>query len=70
MMDTETICSVGSNTDESGPPSLQNEMETIHTAEKAAETDSIQQQNRATSPQLDEAIPIVSNISSNGMCIK
>lgn len=69
MMDTETICSVGSNTDDSGPPSLQNEIDNIHTAEKAAETDSLQQQNRATSPQNTDTSPIVPNIPSNGMCI-
>ncbi|XP_059216504.1 JNK-interacting protein 3 isoform X8 [Stomoxys calcitrans] len=66
MLDTETICSVGSNSDDSGPPSLQNEFDSLHTVERAAETDTLQQQNQATSPQSDSS-PIVPNIPSNGM---
>ncbi|XP_059216307.1 JNK-interacting protein 3 isoform X3 [Stomoxys calcitrans] len=64
MLDTETICSVGSNSDDSGPPSLQNEFDSLHTVERAAETDTLQQQNQATSPQSDSS-PIVPNIPSN-----
>ncbi|XP_065362360.1 JNK-interacting protein 3 isoform X2 [Calliphora vicina] len=64
MLDTETICSVGSNSDDSGPPSLQNEFESLHTVEKSAETDTLQQQNQATSPQSDSS-PIVPNAPSN-----
>lgn len=67
MLDTETICSVGSNSDDSGPPSLQNEFDSLHTVERAAETDTLQQQNQATSPQSDSS-PIVPNIPSNGLC--
>lgn len=66
MLDTETICSVGSNSDDSGPPSLQNEMENIQTVERAAETDSLQQHNQATSPHTTETSPIVPNTTSNG----
>lgn len=66
MLDTETICSVGSNSDDSGPPSLQNEFESLHTVEKSAETDTLQQQNQATSPQSDSS-PIVPNAPSNGL---
>lgn len=66
MLDTETICSVGSNSDDSGPPSLQNEFETLQTVEKSAETDTLQQQNQATSPQSDSS-PIVPNAPSNGL---
>ncbi|XP_075164609.1 JNK-interacting protein syd isoform X8 [Haematobia irritans] len=66
MLDTETICSVGSNSDDSGPPSLQNEFDSLHTVERAAATDTLQQQNQATSPQSDSS-PIVPNIPSNGM---
>ncbi|KAL9907360.1 JNK-interacting protein syd isoform 3-T3 [Glossina fuscipes fuscipes] len=65
MLDTETICSVGSNSDDSGPPSLQNEMENIQTVERAAETDSLQQHNQATSPHTTETSPIVPNTTSN-----
>ncbi|XP_075164610.1 JNK-interacting protein syd isoform X9 [Haematobia irritans] len=64
MLDTETICSVGSNSDDSGPPSLQNEFDSLHTVERAAATDTLQQQNQATSPQSDSS-PIVPNIPSN-----
>ncbi|XP_073840207.1 JNK-interacting protein syd isoform X18 [Musca autumnalis] len=65
MLDTETICSVGSNSDDSGPPSLQNEFDNLQTVERAAETDTLQQQNQATSPQSDSS-PTVPNIPSNG----
>ncbi|XP_059615424.1 JNK-interacting protein 3 isoform X2 [Phlebotomus argentipes] len=52
MLDTETICSPnGSSGSESGPLSFQNELDNIQTLEKAAETDSLQQMNQATSPQ-------------------
>ncbi|GAB0096283.1 JNK-interacting protein 3 [Sergentomyia squamirostris] len=52
MLDTETICSPnGSSGSDSGPPSFQNELDNIQTLEKAAETDSLQQLNQATSPQ-------------------
>ncbi|XP_004525428.1 JNK-interacting protein 3 isoform X4 [Ceratitis capitata] len=60
MLDTETICSVGSNSDDSGPPSLQNELDSLQTVERAAETDTLQQQNQATSPQ-SETSPVVPN---------
>ncbi|XP_055914754.1 JNK-interacting protein 3 isoform X12 [Eupeodes corollae] len=66
MLDTETICSGGSNSDDSGPPSLQNELESIHTMERSAETDTLHHINQATSPQSDECPPIVPNITSNG----
>lgn len=66
MLDTETICSVGSGSDDSGPPSLQNELEHLHTMERAAETDTLQQHNQATSPQSDIS-PIVP--SAPGMLI-
>lgn len=65
MLDTETICSVGSNSDDSGPPSLQNEMDSLQTVERAAETDTLQQQNQATSPQ-SETSPVVPNAPANG----
>ncbi|XP_055708503.1 JNK-interacting protein 3 isoform X3 [Phlebotomus papatasi] len=52
MLDTETICSPnGSSGSDSGPLSFQNELDNIQTLEKAAETDSLQQMNQATSPQ-------------------
>ena len=66
MLDTETICSVGSNSDDSGPPSLQNEFDNLQTVEKSAETDTLHQQNQATSPQSDSS-PIVPNAPSNGL---
>ncbi|XP_067646414.1 JNK-interacting protein 3 isoform X11 [Eurosta solidaginis] len=66
MLDTETICSVGSNSDDSGPPSLQNELDSLQTVERAAETDTLQQQNQATSPQSDTS-PVVPNAPANGM---
>lgn len=55
MLDTETICSVGSRSDDdSGPPSLQNELEMeIKGAEVSTETDKLQKINQATSPQSD-----------------
>ncbi|XP_067646412.1 JNK-interacting protein 3 isoform X9 [Eurosta solidaginis] len=65
MLDTETICSVGSNSDDSGPPSLQNELDSLQTVERAAETDTLQQQNQATSPQSDTS-PVVPNAPANG----
>lgn len=65
MLDTETICSVGSRSDdESGPPSLQHELEEDNqAAEASTETDKLQQTNQATSPQTDisPAVPNVSN---------
>ncbi|XP_037940199.1 JNK-interacting protein 3 isoform X3 [Teleopsis dalmanni] len=61
MLDTETICS---NSDDSGPPSLQNELEQLQTMERSAETDALQQQNQATSPQSDIS-PVVPNIPTN-----
>ncbi|XP_067646409.1 JNK-interacting protein 3 isoform X6 [Eurosta solidaginis] len=64
MLDTETICSVGSNSDDSGPPSLQNELDSLQTVERAAETDTLQQQNQATSPQSDTS-PVVPNAPAN-----
>lgn len=66
MLDTETICSVGSNSDDSGPPSLQNEFDNLQTVERSAETDSLQQHNQATSPQSDSS-PILPNAPSNGL---
>ncbi|XP_039964830.1 JNK-interacting protein 3 isoform X5 [Bactrocera tryoni] len=64
MLDTETICSVGSNSDDSGPPSLQNELDSLQTVERAAETDTLQHQNQATSPQ-SETSPAVPNAPAN-----
>ncbi|XP_055689696.1 JNK-interacting protein 3 isoform X2 [Lutzomyia longipalpis] len=56
MLDTETICSPnGSSGSDSGPLSFQNELDNIQTLEKAAETDSLQQMNQATSPQSDQS---------------
>lgn len=54
MLDTETICSVD-NSDESEPPSLQNELDTLHTIEPTT-------LDQATSPQSDDS-PIVPNAS-------
>ncbi|XP_030384914.1 JNK-interacting protein 3 isoform X4 [Scaptodrosophila lebanonensis] len=66
MLDTETICSVGSNSDDSGPPSLQNELDNLAgTVERGAETDALQQQNQATSPQSPDSSPIVPNVPAN-----
>lgn len=44
----------------SGPPSLQNEFDNIHTVEKSAETDSLQHTNQGTSPQTSPVLPIAS----------
>lgn len=57
MMDTETVCSVGnsSNDSGSGPPSLQNEFDNIQTMERSAETDNLRQSNQATSPSSEQA---------------
>lgn len=60
MLDTETICSVGSGSDDSGPPSLQNELDNVQTMERAAETDTLHHINQATSPQ-SETSPVVPN---------
>ncbi|XP_033237732.1 JNK-interacting protein 3 isoform X4 [Drosophila pseudoobscura] len=65
MLDTETICSVGSQSDDSGPPSLQNELDMSlpSTAERGAATDSLQQQHQATSPQSPpDTSPVVPNV--------
>lgn len=67
MLDTETICSVGSASDDSGPPSLQNEFDNIQTMERAAETDTLHQTHQATSPQSDNS-PVVPNIPTSGKC--
>lgn len=63
MLDTETICSIGSRSDDdSGPPSLQNELEMENKgAEAATETDKLQQINQATSPKSDTS-PSVPNL--------
>lgn len=67
MLDTETICSVGSQSDDSGPPSLQNELDTLAgTMERGAATDTLQQQNQATSPQSPDLSPVVPNMPANG----
>jgi c-Jun-amino-terminal kinase-interacting protein 4 len=58
MMDSETICSGGSNSSGSGPPSLQNEFDNIQTSEKSAETEKLQQINQATSPQSEVTSPV------------
>jgi hypothetical protein len=55
MLDSETMCSGSSD---SGPPSFQNELEGIQTMEKAAETETLQQFNKATSPQSEVTSPI------------
>ncbi|KAL5291610.1 SPAG9 family protein [Megaselia abdita] len=67
MLDTETICSVGSRSDDdSGPPSLQNELDMENKgAEASTETDKLQQINQATSPQSDTS-PSVPNPSNFG----
>ncbi|XP_017843293.2 JNK-interacting protein 3 isoform X3 [Drosophila busckii] len=61
MLDTETICSVGSQSDDSGPPSLQNELDSLAgTVERGAATD------QATSPQSPpELSPVVPNVPAN-----
>ncbi|KAH8246143.1 hypothetical protein KR038_000713 [Drosophila bunnanda] len=67
MLDTETICSVGSQSDDSGPPSLQNELDSLAagTVERGAATDALQQQHQATSPQSPDSSPIVPNVPAN-----
>ncbi|XP_032576011.1 JNK-interacting protein 3 isoform X4 [Drosophila sechellia] len=66
MLDTETICSVGSQSDDSGPPSLQNELDNLSgTVERGAVTDALQQQNQATSPQSPDSSPVVPNVPTN-----
>ncbi|XP_023033467.1 JNK-interacting protein 3 isoform X2 [Drosophila willistoni] len=80
MLDTETICSVGSQSDDdSGPPSLQNELDQLQataggsrdglTIERGAATDALQQQHQATSPNSplndDDSSPIVPNVPAN-----
>ncbi|XP_017053303.1 JNK-interacting protein 3 isoform X3 [Drosophila ficusphila] len=66
MLDTETICSVGSQSDDSGPPSLQNELDNLGgTMERGAATDALQQQHQATSPQSPDSSPVVPNVPSN-----
>lgn len=62
MLDTETVCSVdGSSDSGSGPPSLQNEFDSIAqtTVERSAETDTLKQSNQATSPDASPIIPAV-----------
>ncbi|XP_030571613.1 JNK-interacting protein 3 isoform X11 [Drosophila novamexicana] len=67
MLDTETICSVGSQSDDSGPPSLQNELDNLAgTVERSAATDALQQQHQATSPQSPDMSPVVPNVPANG----
>jgi len=69
MLDTETICSVGSQSDDSGPPSLQNELDNLSgTVERGAATDALQQQHQATSPQSPDSSPVVPNVPTNGRC--
>ncbi|KAM8711000.1 hypothetical protein ACLKA7_017608 [Drosophila subpalustris] len=67
MLDTETICSVGSQSDDSGPPSLQNELDNLAgcTVERGAATDALQQQHQATSPQSPDLSPVVPNVPAN-----
>ncbi|KAH8379561.1 hypothetical protein KR009_005592 [Drosophila setifemur] len=66
MLDTETICSVGSQSDDSGPPSLQNEMDNLGgTVERGAATDALQLQHQATSPQSPDSSPVVPNVPAN-----
>ncbi|XP_064548146.1 JNK-interacting protein 3 isoform X2 [Drosophila montana] len=66
MLDTETICSVGSQSDDSGPPSLQNELDNLAgTVERGAATDALQQQHQATSPQSPDISPVVPNVPAN-----
>ncbi|KQS43272.1 JNK-interacting protein 3 isoform X3 [Drosophila erecta] len=63
MLDTETICSVGSQSDDSGPPSLQNELDNLGgTAERGAGT---VEQHQATSPQSPDSSPVVPNVPTN-----
>lgn len=62
MLDTETICSGPSSASGSGPPSLQNEIDTAQTVEKSSETDQLQQINQATSPQSDVTSPTIPQI--------
>ncbi|KAH8402867.1 hypothetical protein KR222_008102 [Zaprionus bogoriensis] len=66
MLDTETICSVGSQSDDSGPPSLQNELDNLAgTVDRGAATDALQQQHQATSPQSPDISPVVPNVPAN-----
>ncbi|XP_043647147.1 JNK-interacting protein 3 isoform X6 [Drosophila teissieri] len=63
MLDTETICSVGSQSDDSGPPSLQNELDNLGgTAERGAAN---VEQHQATSPQSPDSSPVVPNVPPN-----
>lgn len=60
MLDSETICSgPSSNASGSGPPSLQNEIETV---EKSSETERTQQLNQATSPPSEITSPTIPQI--------
>ncbi|CAH1714472.1 unnamed protein product [Chironomus riparius] len=59
MLDTETICSGPSSASGSGPPSLQNEIETM---EKSSETEKLQQHNQATSPPSEITSPTIPQI--------
>lgn len=69
MLDTETVCSVdGSSDSGSGPPSLQNEFDSVQqqqttTVERSAETDTLKQNNQATSPQSDIS-PVIPAVQS------
>lgn len=68
MLDTETVCSVDSESDSgSGPPSLQHEFDNIQTVERSAETDTLKHTNQATSPQ-SEASPVIPQAPA-GKCI-
>lgn len=45
----------------SGPPSLQNEFDSVQSAEQSAETDTLKQPSQATSPQA-ESCPVVNPV--------
>ncbi|XP_032590950.1 JNK-interacting protein 3 isoform X3 [Drosophila grimshawi] len=61
MLDTETICSAGSQSDDSGPPSLQNELDNLASSvERAGAADAL-----AGSPQSPDMSPVVPNVPAN-----
>lgn len=67
MLDTETVCSVGGSSSESGsgPPSLQHEFDNIQTMERSAGTDSVRHINQATSPQIEQPPPVSTASTGN-----
>lgn len=66
MLDTETVCSAAGSSDSgSGPPSLQNEFDSIQTMERSAGTDSVRHINQATSPT-GAAAATATGVSASG----